>query len=97
MPAGDRCDQITITLPHAIVEQIEAMVGETGSTLESESARLIELGLRTKQDVRRQWRELSESYRARLSREGKLEQSPEDVMEELRRIREQVADELYTD
>lgn len=36
-------------------------------------------------------RELSEMYRSRLASEGRLTVLPEEVMEELRRIREEVA------
>jgi len=40
-------------------------------------------------------RELSETYRSRLAREGRLADPPETVMKELRRIREEIASREY--
>ena len=40
-------------------------------------------------------RELSEMYRARLAREGKLYQTADDVLADLRAVRERVAAEDY--
>jgi hypothetical protein len=39
--------------------------------------------------------QVSEDYRARLAHEGKLEQSSDDVLQELRDLREQIARDLY--
>jgi hypothetical protein len=46
---------------------------------------------------RRGLRELSEMYKCRLASEGRLSDPPEKVMEELRRIREEVASREYPD
>jgi hypothetical protein len=43
----------------------------------------------------RQLEHVSDQYRARLAREGKLERSPDAVLRELRTLREQIARELY--
>ena len=40
---------------------------------------------------RRGLRELSEMYKGRLAKEGRLADPPEEVMRELRRIREEIA------
>ena len=45
--------------------------------------------------LRELWEHVSEDYRARLAREGKLEQSSGDVLQELRNLREQITRELY--
>ena len=41
--------------------------------------------------------EVSDSYRARLAAEGKLDQTPEEIFAELRAVREEVANELFPD
>ena len=46
---------------------------------------------------RRGLRELSEMYRSRLAKAGRLGDPPEKVMDELRRIREEVASREYPD
>jgi hypothetical protein len=45
--------------------------------------------------IRELLEQVSEDYRARLAREGKLEQSSDDVLQELRDLREQIARDLY--
>jgi hypothetical protein len=41
--------------------------------------------------------DLSDRYRARLAREGRLDMPAEEVWEELRRIRKEVAERAYPD
>jgi len=45
--------------------------------------------------VRELFERVSREYRARLAREGKLDQSPDEVLQELRDVREQIAREFY--
>ena len=89
--------RVTIDLPIPILERAGELAKRNHATLEMELATLVESGLESELSVREKLDRLSEVYRDRLAREGKLNQSGEDVMDELRRIREQVADELYPD
>jgi hypothetical protein len=56
---------------------------------------LVESGLNAELSHQERFDRLAEMYRTRLAREGKLNQTPEEVMAELRAIREKVADEFY--
>ena len=46
---------------------------------------------------RKHWQEISDEYCARLAKEGKSTQSPDKILQELSRVREKVAYELYPD
>jgi len=56
---------------------------------------LVAQGLAAHGTVRQLFEQASALYRARLAREGKLGQSSEEVLKELRDVREQIASELY--
>jgi hypothetical protein len=56
---------------------------------------LIAEGLEAHTTIRALLEHVSEDYRARLAREGKLSQSSDDVLQELRDLREQITRELY--
>lgn len=71
-------------------------IASGGSRSPEEVARdLIETELSRQARIAERFDRLSDSYRARLAREGKLNRTPEEVLEELRQIREQVANEKY--
>jgi hypothetical protein len=75
------------------VTKIEQLTEEVAALTAEEQGLLFERGA----DLawRRGLRELSEMYRSRLAREGRLADSPEKVLEDLRRIREEVASREY--
>jgi hypothetical protein len=86
---------VTLTLPQEIYERVaEAAVLEQRQ-LEELMGELIAEGLDTHKSVRDLMEQVSAQYRARLAQEGKLDQSAEEVLQELRDLREQVAGELY--
>ena len=88
---------LTITLPQSLLEQVRNLAAKSNLTVERETEILVERGLQSQRTVREKFEQLSDVYRARLAREGKLDQSDEEVMDELHRMREQVANELYPD
>ena len=56
---------------------------------------LIAEGLDAHLTLRELFQQVSEQYRARLALERKLTQSPEQVLQELQNVREQIAREFY--
>lgn len=88
---------VTVSVPKDILDRIEELATERKTTRDREVESLLRIGLKTRSRIRESFDRLSESYRARLAREGKLNQTFEEVMEELRKVREQVANELYPD
>jgi hypothetical protein len=100
MPVAENTEEripVTLSLPKPVLDRVSALARHKHSTVELELQQLVENGILSSLSVRERLEALSDSYRERLSQEGRLNQSAEEVMEELRRIREQVADELHPD
>ena len=87
--------QVTLRLPKDMYERITqaALLGQ--QQVEDLLRTLIAEGLEAHTTVRELLEHVSEDYRARLAREGKLRQSSDEVLQELRDLREQITRELY--
>ena len=86
--------EVPLTLPKDVYER-------AAKTAQAEQRQIAELlgslvaeRLTGRDSPREAFERASASYRARLAREGKLDQSPDEVLQELRELREQVAREL---
>ncbi|SRR6266545_4427241 len=97
MPALDDRESITLTLPRSVLEQLDELASSRRSTRDLEVQSLIEDRLRRQAEGRKHFDRLSEMYCARMENEGKLNQTSEEIMEDLRRLRQEVANELYPD
>jgi hypothetical protein len=97
MPATEECVQVAFPLPRTVYERVERAARDGQRSLDDELAVLVESGLNAELSHQERFDRLAEMYRARLAREGQLNQTPEEVMAELRAIREKIADELYPD
>jgi hypothetical protein len=86
---------VLIELPRAEYKRVEAQARKEHLPVSQVIPELVNSELRRRERARRQMSEASRSYRARLAMTGKLEQTPEEIFAELRRIREEVADELF--
>lgn len=86
---------VTVMLPRSLLDELNDRAREKHGTVESELESLVEKGLEADLSYRERFDRLSEMYRERLKREGKLDQTPEEILDELARIREQVANEMY--
>ena len=87
--------QITLTVAKDVYERAALAAQAKQLPVAELLTSLIEEGLDGRVGAREAFERASAEYRARLSREGKLGQSPDEVLEELRSVREQVARELY--
>ena len=87
--------QVTLRLPKDIYERITQAALIEQQQVEDLLRTLITEGLEAHTTVRELLEHVSEDYRARLAREGKLHQSSDDVLQELRDLREQIARDLY--
>jgi hypothetical protein len=87
--------QVTLRLPKDMYERVTQAALIEQQQVEDLLRTLIAEGLEAHTTVRTLLEHVSEDYRARLAREGKLHQSSEDVLQELRDLREQIARELY--
>ena len=95
MNSTEQVVQVMVKLPKEIYDRVvHAAAGEQQS-LEDLLSVLVAEGLDAHASVRELFEHVSAQYRARLAREGKLDQSADEVLQELRAVREQIAGELY--
>jgi hypothetical protein len=87
--------QVTLRLPKDMYERVTQAALREQQQVEDLLRTLIAEGLEAHTTVRELLEHVSEDYRARLAREGKLQQSSDDVRQELGDLREQIARELY--
>jgi len=90
-------DNVTIELelPRAEYERVEAQARKEHRSVSQVIPVLLHSELRRREKARRMLEEVSESYRELLASEGKLDQAPEEVLAELRQLRDEVANELF--
>jgi hypothetical protein len=86
---------VTLQLPKDMYERITQAALMEQRQVEDLLRTLIAEGLEAHTTIRELLEHVSEDYRARLAHEGKLHQSSDDVLQELRDLREQIARELY--
>jgi siroheme synthase (precorrin-2 oxidase/ferrochelatase) len=95
MSSSGQTVQVTVRLPKEIYERVTQAALIEQQQIEDLLRSLIVEGLEAHMPLRELWEHVSEDYRARLAREGKLRQASDDVLQELRDLREQIAGELY--
>lgn len=86
---------VQVELARDEYERIEEQARREHRPVSDVIPRLVSSELQRRANARRMMEEVSASYRARLAAEGKLDQTPEEFLDELRALREQIADELY--
>ena len=86
---------VTPQLPKDMYERITQAALMEQRQVEDLLRTFIAEGLEAHTTIRELLEHVSEDYRARLAREGKLHQSSDDVLQELHDLREQIARELY--
>ena len=95
MSRSDQTVQVTVRLSKDSYEQVKQAAHAEKCPVEDLLGRLIAQGLEAHMTPRDIWDRVSQDYRARLARSGKLSQSAETVRQELRTLREQIARDLY--
>jgi ribosomal silencing factor RsfS len=93
--SAEQLVQVTLRLPQSVYDHVVIVAGNEKRQLEDLLSTLVSEGLNVHATVRELLEQVSEQYRARLAREGKLEQSGDEILQELRTLREQIARELY--
>lgn len=97
MPAIDEMECVTLQLPRDMVERLRQSAKESHRPVEREAQALIERGLTVRDRLKRSADRAHTAYQDHLTRTGNTEPTAEELMEQMRRIREEVADELYPD
>jgi len=94
MPSTDQTVQVTLHLPKVLYQQASATAEGEQQQVED---LLSQLMIQTLQNLGsyQLWQSVSNQYRARLAQENRLDQSPHEILSQLRTIREEIAHELY--
>jgi hypothetical protein len=95
MNANVQTFTVTLQLPKDVYERVSQTASHEQRAFEDMLSTLVGEGLSVHASVRELFEEVSAQYRARLVREGKSGQSSDEVLQELRGLREQIANELY--
>lgn len=95
MSIADRTVQVTLTLPEEVYQRVAQEADREQRQLGELLAALVAEGLDAHATARELFERVSEQYQARIAREGQPGQSSEEILQELRQLREQVARELY--
>jgi hypothetical protein len=95
MSANVQTFTVTLQLPKDVYERVSQTASLERRAFEDMLSTLVGEGLDVHASVRELFEGVSAQYRARLIRESKSGQSSDEVLQELRGLREQVAHELY--
>lgn len=95
MITTDPAITVTLRLSRDVYNRVTRTATEERQSVEDLLSTIIPEGLDAHSGVRELFNQISEQYRLRLEHEGKADQTRDEVLEELRVIREQVARELY--
>lgn len=95
MSSTDQTVQVTLRLPKDVYDRASQAALIDQQQVEELLNALIAEGLEAHATAQELLEHVSEDYRARLAREGRLDQSSDDVLQELRDLREQTARERY--
>lgn len=95
MNPSDQTVQVTLHLSKDVYKRVTQAAVNEHQQLEDLLRTLIAEGLDVHAPVRELFERVSAQFRARLSGEGKLDQSSDKVLQDLRDLREQIARDLY--
>ena len=90
-------ESLTLQLPFDVVERIRESANESHRPVEREAQALLERGLSARERLRQSADRAYREYQEHLKRAGEAEPTAEELMDQMRRIREEVANELYPD
>lgn len=88
---------VTVRFPRSVVEQIGASAGRDNHTIEDEIRSLIGLALAIGGEPEELAAKAERDYAAHLAATGQQRPTTDELWEQMRRVREEVADELYPD
>ncbi len=95
MPIAEEQVVLTVPLPRSVVEHIGASAGRDNHTVEEELRSLIGLELALEGDPEELAAKAEREYADHRAATGKKRPTTEELWEQMRRVREEVANEIY--
>ena len=96
MPALDDSITVTIPLPKRVYVRATRLAAEQHRSVEEQLAGLVESGLTSELSVEQALDEAYEAYLANMKAAGRAPHTADELWDQMRRIRQEVADELDT-
>lgn len=87
--------QITLTIPDQVYHRVEQSALQQEQSLEDFFNLLILQGLTSHIGTRHIWEWIAEQYQQRLKNEDKLTQNSLEILDDLVKCREEIANEIY--
>ncbi len=87
---------ITLTVPDEVYEQALSAAKSKRRSIEAHMSAVLEEAITSDQSARALLQKVSRSYKRRLARQGKLDQSDSEVLQELEAQRERIARAIYS-
>ncbi len=97
MPAVKEKVSLTLDVPADLMEQIRAAATEANCSIERVTEDLLLEGLDLRDQLMRSLEKARQSRKEYLERTGQRELTEDELWEQMRRIREEIANELYPD
>ena len=97
MATAEKQVQLTISLPESVADVLAGAASQSHRSIDEELQFLIEWHLADTRTPEELLRIAREEYEAELARTGKRRPTTEELWEQMRRIREEVANERYPD
>jgi hypothetical protein len=97
MPVLEEQVPITLTVPRSVAERVGESARLAKRSIEEEAEALMERGLSTRESVRASADRAYQAFRDHLKRTGQKEPTADELMEQMRRIREDISNELDPD
>ena len=95
MSANKQTVTVTLPLSHDVYDLVSQAAASEQRSFEDLLSRLVIEGLDARASTREILERVSGQYRARVNGEDKSQESSDEVLQELRELREQIARELY--
>jgi hypothetical protein len=95
MPAVEENVKVTVELPRSTLERVSERANSARRSLDREIGVLLEQELHGRERLRQSLESARAAYQADLARSGTPWPSTDELWEQMRRIREEVANELY--
>ena len=96
MSLSDQAVPVTLLLPKNLYERVARAAAHEQRRLEDLLNVLVAEGLDVHASTRELLEQVAGHYRSRLASEGRLQESSDQVLHELRDLREQIARDLYS-
>ncbi len=95
MPVAEEQVSITLTLPRSVVERVRKSAEKSHRSVEQEATVLLQTGISKGAALRESLERARSAYDAEIKRAGKSRPTTEELWEQMRRIREEVANGFY--